>query len=611
MPRLSLYRPEKGNDYRFIDKTVWEMFQVGGTDVLIHKYLGASSTAAWSNTSAYKIGDLVSINNRVYKAIKAGTNHQPPNSTYWEFIREGTPSQPIYETQSIFNIQDLLFLENRDRKYSEDIYLLRGIYNVQDIDFNLSQFGLFLQNDTIFITFHINDTVEKVGRKLISGDVIELPHLKDDHAANDLQYALKRFYVIEEVNRASEGFSVTWFPHLYRAKCKPLVDSQEYKDILEGLANDDNYRGSWKNNTVYFPGDVIAGPDGEKYTCIDPIASAWSSSITYYPGDIVTGSDGVKYIVIDPNVLPWDGNQTYMPGDQFTGPDGKIYLVPDNAITQLGVSGIVPPDTDLYEVVEGVGVTGVAPESSNRYQPIDVVNDGITNVFPPNATYWELSQTLKDIVSTYEREMQITEAVLNQAELDAPRSGPDMTKLYSLQTGADGLPEIITVDSTTLLATEGTQATDENGTPLVDSEGNPVYVGNTASTVLQTAAKHGYHGIIYDGDGIPPNGAPFTAGISFPSNPVQGQFCLRKDYLPHRLFRFNGTRWAKVEDKVRMTMSNLGNSDVGSGDRYEGKDARQTLRSSFINNDNQTRIEGRDVKEKQSLSKALKPQADE
>jgi hypothetical protein len=207
--------------------------------------------------------------------------------------------------------------------------------------------------------------------------------------------------------------------------------------------------------------------------------------------------------------------------------------------------------------------------------------------------------------------MQITEAVLNQAELDAPRSGPDMTKLYSLQTGADGLPEIVTVDSTTLLATEGTQATDENGIPLVDNDGNPIYVGNTASTVLQTAAKHGYHGIIYDGDGIPPNGAPFTAGISFPGNPVQGQFCLRKDYLPHRLFRFNGTRWAKVEDKVRMTMSNLGNSDVGSGDRYEGKDARQTLRSSFINNDKQTRIEGRDVKEKQSLSKALKPQADE
>jgi hypothetical protein len=188
VPRLSLYRPQKGNDYRFIDKTVWEMFQVGGTDVLVHKYLGPSTTT----------GDAVS------------------------------PTTPEYTGgPDPFQIQDLLFLENRDRKYDPDIYQLRGVYSLQDIDFNLSQFGLFLQNDTVFITFHINDTVEKLGRKIMSGDVIELPHLKDEYAANDLQFALKRYYVIEEVNRAAEGFSVTWYPHLYRAKCKPLVDSQE------------------------------------------------------------------------------------------------------------------------------------------------------------------------------------------------------------------------------------------------------------------------------------------------------------------------------------------------------------------------------------------------
>jgi hypothetical protein len=45
MPRLSLYRPEKGNDYKFIDKTAWEMFQVGGTDVLVHKYIGLDLAA--------------------------------------------------------------------------------------------------------------------------------------------------------------------------------------------------------------------------------------------------------------------------------------------------------------------------------------------------------------------------------------------------------------------------------------------------------------------------------------------------------------------------------------------------------------------------------------
>ena len=51
------------------------------------------------------------------------------------------------------------------------MYIVRGIYNVQDADFNLSQFGMFLQNDTLFLTVHLNDIVERIGRKPMSGDV--------------------------------------------------------------------------------------------------------------------------------------------------------------------------------------------------------------------------------------------------------------------------------------------------------------------------------------------------------------------------------------------------------------------------------------------------------
>ena len=40
MPRLSLYKPEKGPDFRFLDRTINEQFQVGGTDIFVHKYLG-------------------------------------------------------------------------------------------------------------------------------------------------------------------------------------------------------------------------------------------------------------------------------------------------------------------------------------------------------------------------------------------------------------------------------------------------------------------------------------------------------------------------------------------------------------------------------------------
>jgi len=424
MPRLSLYRPEKGNDYKFIDKTVWEMFQIGGTDCLVHKYLGPGSSL------------------------------------------ENSPTTPLYNETAVTQIQDLLFLENRDRKYDPDIYVMRGVYNIQDTDFNLSQFGLFLQNDTIFITFHINDTIEKLGRKIIAGDVIELPHLKDEFALNDLQFALKRFYVIEEVTRAAEGFSVTWYPHLYRAKCKPLVDSQEFKDILDGLADE-------------------------------------------------SGEDGTT--------------------------------------------------------------------------------------------------TLRDVMSTYEKEMQITAAVLDQAEADAPKSGYDTTRHYMLQKDENGRVELVTVDSTQLDASVQTRATDENGNPLSDENGRPIYVGPTSSTIFRSPEYNGP--MIGDGDGLPPNGAPFTAGISFPLLPADGQYHLRTDYLPKRLFRYNGRRWLKVEDVTRMTMSNMGNEDVVAGgspnDVFLDKDVRLTQKTSFVNNEKINTINGKQIKEKQSLSKALRPKADE
>ena len=462
MPRLSLYRPEKGNDFRFIDRSAWEMFQVGGTDVLVHRYIGPGAA-----------------------------------------IQGDTPSTPTYTTDNVANIQDLLFLENRDRKYDPDVYVMRGVYNISDIDFNLSQFGLFLQNDTIFITFHITDTVEKLGRKIIAGDVMELPHLKDEYALNDLTFALKRFFVIEEVSRAAEGFSATWYPHLYRAKCKPLVDSQEFKQILDDIADSEFYKGTYN-------------PD-----------------ITYYPGDVILAANGKKYQVIQE-------------------------------------------------------VTGVAP---------------------PNNTFYALADTLRDVVSTYEKEMQITAAVLNQAEADAPRSGYDTSKYYTLQRTDDGTAELASVDASTVTVDAQTQATDLAGNLLYDTNGDAIYVGQTASSVILPADGDGYEGYLTK-DGVPPNGAPFTAGISFPNNPVNGQFALRTDYLPNRLFRFDGARWRKFEDNVRMTMSNLGASDTAAGETFAGKDIRQTQKATFINNTTVDTIDGHTVKEKQSLSKALRPEAD-
>lgn len=131
----------------------------------------------------------------------------------------------------------MLFLENRDRKYDPDIYDLRGIYNVQDNDFDLTQFGMFLANDQFYMTFHTNDMVELLGRKLLPGDVLELPHLRDDLLLDASKGPVSKYYVVADGNRGAEGFSQTWYSHIWRVKLNPLTDAQEFHDIL-GNASD-------------------------------------------------------------------------------------------------------------------------------------------------------------------------------------------------------------------------------------------------------------------------------------------------------------------------------------------------------------------------------------
>lgn len=361
MPRISLYRPEKSNDYKFMDKTISEIFTVGGTDLYYHKLLGTRNPA------------------------------------------QGTADQPIYTEQNITNIQDLLFLENRDRVYDKDIYRIRGHYQVQNLDWNLSQFGLFLENDTINMTVHMGDIIATIGRKPVSGDVFELPHLTDYFALNDLNYALPRYFVITDVNNASEGYSPTWFPHLYRLKCKKITDSQQFADILNEPARDAN-------------GDPI-----------------------------------------------------------------------------------------------------------------------------PNTT-------VKDALSQLAIDLQVNDAILNQAESDAAKSGYETQQFFTLAVDPNtGKPTINTADETTITVSSTSIDTNDNfGVP----------------------ARTGYTGYLV-ADGIPSNGYAFGFGIQFPANPIRDDFFLRTDFLPNRLFQFNGASWSVVEDSIRMNLTN--------------SDTRQTLKTSFIN----------------------------
>jgi hypothetical protein len=143
----------------------------------------------------------------------------------------------------------------------------------------------------------------------------------------------------------------------------------------------------------------------------------------------------------------------------------------------------------------------------------------------------------------------------------------------------------------------------ENGQPATSG----LTVDDTAPTVDGTQGGEGttpradgYTMGYLTGDGIAPNGLPVTPGVSFPPNAVDGDYCLRLDYYPNRLFRFNGATWIKIEENVRTDL-NLTKSANNA----------PSLRSSFVNNTANVQTTDRGpIPSRQSLSEILKPNAD-
>jgi hypothetical protein len=100
------------------------------------------------------------------------------------------------------------------------------------------------------------------------------------------------------------------------------------------------------------------------------------------------------------------------------------------------------------------------------------------------------------------------------------------------------------------------------------------------------------------GDGTAPNGLTVAMGVAFPMDSRNGDFFLRLDYVPNRLFRFDGKRWVKVEDSVRTNLT------PGATDNLTG-------RNEYVNNTlTYTDLQGNVHPQRQSLSKALTPKAD-
>jgi len=643
MPRLSLYRPQKSNDYRFLDRTIKEMFVVGGTDLYVHKYLGIPDTGASADLT-----------------------------------------QPQYDTLDPTNIQDLLFLENRDRKYDTSIYRIRGHYNVMNLDFDLSQFGLFLNNDIIFITIHYNDMIELIGRKLMVGDVLELPHLTDYHPLNEaIPVGLRRYYQVTDGNFASEGFSQTWYPHLWRIKCEPLVDSQEFSNILSQPLEKDNFLGDWDPTKTYIipAGQTYTIQYGDKtYTITGASPGGTTVPAGVAPTDPlywqISTADNLRDIIGRYNkniaindaviaeasrLLPktgYDRSQLYLVPTLDGEPEAPVNIiaptgnpVPTRATLMMMANPMYKNPSpvlrigaearkklwsltgnDADKLREQLAITlktaKLAPQRTDTGSgQVDGTLVLIAKATGPiSAPYGTADNTYStaDNFPTFtltSLAVPIGSTVISVQPLDVTQDIAPLNNLSAFVTSVNGTrtdifdygTRIVSVNRvnntfvvdipTVAFMPAGTEITIEPNFPYTISQQmdfradcDPRFVYVTRSSPQGFGYTNGY----LIGDGTAPNGFPVGSGITFPVQPALGDYFLRTDYLPNLLYRWDGSLWIRIGQNSR--------AGVGIDSTIPGQ---QSQMASFINNTQTTTLtDGTVIPQQQPLSTLLTIQPD-
>ena len=502
-----------------------------------------------------------------------------------------------------------------------------------------------------------------IGRKLMVGDVFELPHLTDFNPLNEtIPIGLRRYYQVTDANFASEGFSQTWYPHLWRIKCEPLVDSQEFADIMYEPINKDNYMGDWDPTATYEPGYTVKYGD-KVYTPTQSVPAGtappdplyWELSTELNLTDIIgryNKNIEINQAVIDEakRLVPksgYDRSQLYVvPTFTNNEPAPPIaVIVPEGAATStLTISSIASP---LYkntskvvripkgkEIIKSLKLQGglsislqdamSAPERTDSGSG-PMVGDKIllasslglvinTPYGTADNTYSTADQFVNFIAtalatparSTIVSLLAIPEFLVAGLVLRATvfsengtptRIFPAGTRILSVNTVANTIVVSQPIAGAIPAGTAIEMSYDFEGvvTPVMDylADCDPRFQYIRRSSPRSFGYLAGY----LSGDDQAPNGYPMGAGTSFPADPQLGDYFMRLDYLPQKLFRFNGKMWVEISSNVR--------TDIG----FTEDDQSQL--STFINN---TAVvptaQGGVIPSRQSLSNVLKIQPD-
>lgn len=138
-----------------------------------------------------------------------------------------------YVATEFHNIQDKVFLENRDRDYETQPQNMKGYYDLYDSTTELGKFGIELPSQTIYLTVSFSRCVELFGRPIVIGDIIEIP---SEAMYSSKLRRIEKWLEVIDVAWSTEGYTPGWNPTMLRLILQPAMASQETQDIFGDLA---------------------------------------------------------------------------------------------------------------------------------------------------------------------------------------------------------------------------------------------------------------------------------------------------------------------------------------------------------------------------------------
>lgn len=147
-----------------------------------------------------------------------------------------------YENTNVNNVQDKIYMENRDRDYAEFPLKLKGSYSPFDSQSFVAKWGMSsgMGGEQYFIELSWSEVVRVLGRPIVIGDIIQLP---SETQYNTSLTPILKYLSVTDVDWSPNGYSPQWVPLIVRIIAQPAYASPETQDIFGKMTEDYNSMG--------------------------------------------------------------------------------------------------------------------------------------------------------------------------------------------------------------------------------------------------------------------------------------------------------------------------------------------------------------------------------